>query len=225
MKNLSRSFKSITAASTKKYPVGPCVTRAQAHIGALMMKSKKEQISRRAQVVDLIKRQPGITSAEIADKLGLESSTKVSTSVWPAVRAGHVLVERINRNGQTMNAHYMSDDVPPDAVERIQQKIVDAKNVIPIAKSDDARTSVFDTKRLKTKSKSSVAKTAPAAAHTTTPIQKMGPTGFACAVTNDGSLVLMREGTIQFSLSSVEATTLQSYLVKRAAASLFANMA
>ncbi|MBR7981124.1 hypothetical protein [Burkholderia cenocepacia] len=190
-----------------------------------MMKSRKEQLSRRAQVVDLIKRQPGITSAEIADKLGLESSTKVSTSVWPAVRAGHVLVERINRNGQTMNAHYMADDVPPDAVERVQQKIVDAKNVIPIAKSDDARTSVFDTKRPKTKRRPRVAKPAPAAPHATKPIPKIGPAGFACAVTNDGSLVLMREGTIQFSLSSIEATTLQSYLVKRAAASLFASMA
>ncbi|MCA8086973.1 hypothetical protein [Burkholderia cenocepacia] len=193
-----------------------------------MMKSKKEQLSRRAQVVDLIRRQPGITSAEIAEKLALENSTKVSTSVWPEVRAGRVLVERINRNGQTMNAHYMSDDVPPDAVERIQQKIVDAKNVIPIAKSDDARTSVFDNKRPKTKHKSSTAKAAPAAhhatSHATTPVPTIGPAGFACAVTNDGSLVLMREGSIQFSLSSGEATTLQSYLVKRAAATLFASI-
>jgi hypothetical protein len=44
-------------------------------------------------------------------------------------------------------------------------------------------------------------------------------------VTNDGSLVLMREGQVQFSLSSTEATTLQSYLVKRAAASVFASIA
>ncbi|WP_175886044.1 hypothetical protein [Burkholderia sp. BCC0044] len=113
----------------------------------------------------------------------------------------------------------------PDAVERIQQKIVDAKNVIPIAKSDGARSSVFDTKQLKTKRKPRVAQRAPAAPHVTTPLPKIGPAGFACAVTNDGSLVLMREGTIQFSLSSIEATTLQSYLVKRAAASLFASMA
>ncbi|MBR7969071.1 hypothetical protein [Burkholderia cenocepacia] len=193
-----------------------------------MMKSKKEQISRRLQIVELIKRQPGITSAELARKLNLENSTKVSTAIWPSVKAGKVLVERIVRDGTTMNAHYLSDDVPPDAVERIQQKIVDAKNVIPIAKSDDARSSVFDTKRLKTKRKPRVAKRAPAAPHAaphaTTPIPKVGPAGFACAVTNDGSLVLMREGAIQFALSSLEATTLQSYLVKRAAASLFASM-
>ncbi|SDR02592.1 hypothetical protein SAMN05443026_2507 [Burkholderia orbicola] len=189
-----------------------------------MMKSKKEQLSRRMQAVEMIKRHPGITSAEIAEKLELENSTKVSGAVWPEVRAGRVLVERIVRNGTTMNAHYMADDVPPDAVERVQQKIVDVQNVIPIAKSDDARTSVFDTKRLKTKRKPGVAKPAPAAPHVTTPLPKIGPAGFACAVTNDGSLVLMREGTIQFSLSSVEATTLQSYLVKRAAASLFASM-
>ncbi len=190
-----------------------------------MMKSKKEQLSRRAKIVELIKSRPGITSAEIAEKLALENSTKVSTAIWQDVKAGRIMVERINRNGQTMNAHYSPDDVPPDAVERIQQKIVDAKNVVPIAKSDDTRISVFDTKRLKTKRKPSVAKTAPAALHATTPIQKIGPSGFACAVTNDGSLVLMREGAIQLSLSSVEATTLQSYLVKRAAASLFASMA
>nr|WP_175800268.1 hypothetical protein [Burkholderia anthina] len=193
------------------------------------MKSKKELLSRRAQVVQLIKHQPGITSAEIAEKLGLENSTKVSTSVWPEVRAGRVLVERINRNGQTMNAHYMSDDVPPDAVERIQQKIVDAKSVIPIAKSDDARTSVFDNKGLKAKRKPSGSQRTPATLPTTSkaavPASKIETAGFACAVTNDGSLVLMREGSIQFSLSSVEATTLQSYLVKRAAANLFASMA
>lgn len=194
-----------------------------------MMKSKKELLSRRLQAVEMIKRYPGITSAEIAEKLDLENSTKVSGAVWPEVRAGRVLVERIVRNGTTMNAHYMSDDVPPDAVERIQQKIVDAKNVIPIAKSDDARTSVFDTKQLKTKRKPRVAKPTLAAPHTTphatTPAPRIAPVGFACAVTNDGSLVLMREGTIQFSLSSIEATTLQSYLVKRAAASLFTSMA
>lgn len=193
------------------------------------MKSKKQQVTRRVQVVELIKRQPGITSAEIAEKIGLDNSTRVSSAVWPEVKAGRVLVERIVRNGTTMNAHYMSDDVPSDAVERIQQKIVDAKNVIPIAKSDDARTSVFDTKRLKTKRKPTVAKPAPSThhvtAHATTPAPKVGPAGFACAVTNDGSLVLMREGLIQFALSSVEASTLQNYLVKRAAASLFANMA
>lgn len=189
-----------------------------------MMKSKKELLSRRMQAVEMIKRHPGITSAEIAEKLELENSTKVSGAVWPEVRAGRVLVERIVRNGTTMNAHYMSDDVPADAVERIQQKIVDAKNVIPIAKSDEARTSVFDTKRLKTKRKPSTAKAASAAPHAAIPTPKIGPAGFACAVTNDGSLVLMREGAIQFSLSSIEATTLQSYLVKRAAASLFASM-
>lgn len=189
-----------------------------------MMKSKKEQSSRRLQIVELIKLHPGITSAEIARKLHLENSTKVSTAVWPSVKAGRVMVERIVRDGTTMNAHYLSEDVPPDAVERIHQKIVDAKNVIPIAKSDDARTSVFDTKRPKTKRKPSVAKPVQAPRHATTPAPKMGAAGFACAVTNDGSLVLMREGTIQFSLSSVEATTLQSYLVKRAAASIFASM-
>ncbi|WP_420956611.1 hypothetical protein ACNSZH_32680 [Burkholderia gladioli] len=194
-----------------------------------MMKSKKELLSRRLQAVEIIKRHPGITSAEIAEKLELENSTKVSGAVWPEVRAGRVLVERIIRNGTTMNAHYMSDDVPPDAVERIQQKIVDVKNVVPIAKSDDTRTSVFDNKPRKAKRQPSATKRLSAAqpivVNATPPTPKLGLSGFACAVTNDGSLVLMREGQVQFSLSSTEATTLQSYLVKRAAASVFASIA
>jgi len=47
---------------------------------------------------------------------------------------------------------------------------------------------------------------------------------FSCAVANDGSLVLMRGGRIEMSLSEVDAAALQSYLVKRAAANLFANI-
>ncbi|MGS1045082.1 hypothetical protein ACVCII_18575 [Burkholderia glumae] len=62
-----------------------------------MMKSKKEQLSRRAKIVELIKSRPGITSGEIAEKLALDNSTKVSTAIWPEVRAGRILVERINR--------------------------------------------------------------------------------------------------------------------------------
>ncbi|MGP3661478.1 hypothetical protein ACTU9R_31520 [Burkholderia gladioli] len=194
-----------------------------------MMKSKKEQLSRRAKIVELIKSRPGITSGEIAEKLALDNSTKVSTAIWPEVRAGRILVERINRHGQTMNAHYSPDAVPADAVERIQQKIVDAQNVIPIAKSDDARTSVFDNKPRKVPRRPNATKRAsavqPIVVSATTPTSKLGLSGFACAVTNDGSLVLMREGQVQFSLSSTEATTLQSYLVKRAAASVFASIA
>ncbi|MBY4768947.1 hypothetical protein [Burkholderia ambifaria] len=193
-----------------------------------MMKSKKEMISRAARIIELIKLQPGITSAEIAKKLNLEHSTKASTAIWPSVKAGRVLVERIVRNGTTMNAHYMSDDVPPDAVERIQQKIVDAKNVIPIAKSSDVRTSVFDNKQ------QSVSRPRPAKRSSPTSLaivaspetaSKVGVASFSCAVTNDGSLVLIREGQIQFSLTNDEATKLQSYLVKRAAANFFASMA
>ncbi len=191
-----------------------------------MMKSKRAQLSRRAKIVELIQREPGITSAEIAEKLGLESTAKVSTALWPDVKRGRVMVERINRNGQTMNAHYLPDQVPPDAVERIQQKLVDAKSVIPIAKPDDARTSVFDNRPRKAKPRQSVGKRASVVRPT--PIgdavaSMSSPVDFACAVTNDGSLVLMREGIIRFSLSCVEAATLQNYLIKRATANFFAN--
>ncbi|WP_323118873.1 winged helix-turn-helix domain-containing protein [Burkholderia alba] len=194
-----------------------------------MMKSKKEQLSRRAKVVELIKRQPGITSAEIAEKLGLDSSTKVSTSIWPEVKSGRVLVERISRNGKTMNSHYLPDQVPPDAVERVQQKIVDASSVIPIAKSSDTRSSVFDNKPRRTLRKLGATKHLPHGQPSTvsavTSSLQIGPVGFACAVTHDGRLVLIREGQIQFSLTDYEATMLQSYLVKRAAANFFVSMA
>ncbi|WP_124800768.1 hypothetical protein [Paraburkholderia phosphatilytica] len=114
----------------------------------------------------------------------------------------------------------MSDQVPPDAAERINQRIIDASEVIPAVKSADARNSVFDVPKQKRPRKSG-------SKHpTTTPTPAAGvPRVFSCAIANDGSLVLMRGGRIELSLSDTDAATLQSYLVKRATANLFASIA
>jgi 3,4-dihydroxy-2-butanone 4-phosphate synthase len=88
-----------------------------------------------------------------------------------------------------------------------------------MVKSADARNSVFDVPK-PTKQKSQ-----PKAEVTSSRQTTARSPGFACALTSDGSLVLIREGQIEFSLSGAEAATLQSYLVKRAAANLFASMA
>lgn len=195
-----------------------------------MAKTKKALLSRRVEIVELIRREPGITSAELATRLGLASSTTVSSAIWPSIKSNQILVERITKDGKAMNAHYHPDQVPPDAVERIKQKLVDASEVIPMAKASDARNSVFDVPGAKRRVKRHTPRkttgrpssdAAPAAAKPT----PVASRNFACAVTNDGTLVLMRAGEIQFSLSDIEAATLQSYLVKRAAASLFASMA
>lgn len=196
-----------------------------------MVLAKKQPGSRRQEVINLVKAHPGITSIEVATKLGLASSTRASTALWPAIKRGHIVAERIVVDGKTMNAHYHADQVPPDAVERIQQKLVDASEVIPMSKATGARTSVFDVPsqlrrvRQRPKKKNS----SPPATTSTPPlptiISPRAPSGFACAVTNDGTLVLMRAGEIKFLLTDIEAATLQSYLLKRAAASLITNMA
>ncbi|WP_408636871.1 hypothetical protein [Paraburkholderia sp. RL17-368-BIF-A] len=130
-----------------------------------------------------------------------------------------------------MNAHYHADQVPPDAVERIQQNLVDAREVIPMSKDAGVRSSVFDVpgqprrgRRPAGRNSSSGSTAVPTVPRPTITAQR-AENGFACAVTNDGTLVLMRAGEIQFSLSDVEAATLQRYLLKRVAANLFASMA
>lgn len=197
-----------------------------------MQRAKKQLQSRREEIIELVKAHPGITSAEIAIKLGLENSTKAATAAWPAIKRGQIVVERVSIGGQTKNAHYHPDQIPPDAVERIQQKLVDASEVIPISKAKGARNSVFDVPRKakprRTKNSASrkvQAAVPPASSTVVAQRPAFAPTGFACAITNDGSLVLMRKGQVEFALSDAEAATLQSYLVKRAAANLFASMA
>ncbi|WP_106306338.1 winged helix-turn-helix domain-containing protein [Paraburkholderia sp. BL18I3N2] len=194
-----------------------------------MANTKKAVLSKRSRLIELIKAKPGITSRELAEQVGFDSSSKVTTALWHRVRSGHIITERVPHNGFNVNAHYMADQIPPDAVERINQRLVDAADVIPAAKSPEARNSVFDVPSIKRSAKRPNKQPSPSRLHppmTPTSVSSRATSReFACAITNDGSLVLMRAGEIQFSLTDVEAATLQSYLVKRAAASLFANMA
>ncbi|MFX1766389.1 winged helix-turn-helix transcriptional regulator [Paraburkholderia sp. A1RI-2L] len=174
----------------------------------------KQLQTKRGALIELIRQNPGITSSELAERMGTDTS-KVTTSLWNYVRAGKIMTERVERDSRYVNAHYMADQAPPDAVERINQRIIDANEVIPSGRSHGTRNSVFDVPQ-------------PLAAKRSTASGSSKGVGasddFACAITNNGSLVLMRGGEIQFSLTEREAATLQAYLVKRAAASFFANM-
>jgi hypothetical protein len=186
----------------------------------IRMATKKQIVGKRGEMIELIRRHPGISSAELAQRVGISSASKVTTALWQYVRNGKLMTERAEIDGRWMNRHYMADQVPPDAAERINQKLVAAEDVIPMTKSVGARNSVFDVgETTKKKSGGTKVRKLP-----TSPTQPR-PSGFACAVTSDGSLVLIREGQIEISLSGAEAATLQAYLVKRAAASFFANMA
>lgn len=186
-----------------------------------MKKVTKQVQTKRAAMFEMIKQQPGITSGEIAERLGMRDKADVSNALWKAMRSGRIVAERVMHQGRHQNSYYMADDLPPDAAERIQQRTVEAKDALPLAKAPSARNSVFDIPGniapLKPEPRRTPAK-APA-------VSKKVDGSFACAVTSDGSLVLMREGQIEFSLSGPDAATLQSYLVKRAAANLFASMA
>lgn len=193
-----------------------------------MQKASKKLPSRRAEILALIKERPGITSGEIAEQLGISVVNKITTDMWPSIKSGRVLTQRVLRNGRHVNAYYMADQITADSVMTVNQRIVDASDVIPPALGRDVQTSVFGAHNVKPKRGKSRAKASRAAAPVEpTSVPASRPTsasGFACAIASDGTLVLIREGQIQFSLNDAEAAALQSYLMKRAAASLFANM-
>ncbi len=170
-------------------------------------------------MLELIKQHPGITSAEIAEKLGLKEPTEVSNALWKAIRSNRIVPERVLHNGRNQNAYYLFEQLPPDAAERIQQRTIEARDAPPITKAASARNSVFDIPGEAPRRKS-----APNPASASKSSNAGSDGGFSCAVANDGSLILMRGGQIELSLSGIEATTLQNYLVKRAAASFFASM-
>ncbi|SAL19295.1 hypothetical protein AWB71_00919 [Caballeronia peredens] len=194
------------------------------------MKSSKQAQSRKAAMVDLIKAEPGITSAEIATRLGLQSSKPVPSALWQDLRSGRILTERVVVNSRHVSAYYLPEQVDAETVERIRQSVVDAKNVVPIAKTATARSSVFDVAKPPAR-RSTGRRGKGTARHHSKPIVSAGnardtnvaPQDFACAVASDGRLMLIRGGKIELALSDVEAATLQQYLVKRAAASLIAS--
>lgn len=184
------------------------------------MAAKKQILSKRAEMIQLIKAHPGISSAELASRVGIVGASKVTTALWQYVRSKKIVTERAEIDGRWMNRHYMSDQVPPDAAERINQKIIDAGEAVPVPKSPEARNSVFDVPKA-ARSRKPVSKRAATTLTLTTDV----PRAFSCAIANDGSLVLMRGGRIEMSLPQADAAALQQYLVKRAAANFLASMA
>lgn len=195
-----------------------------------MKKAVKVLQTRRATITKAVAENPGITTAELAALIGVDSSKLVSNAVWVLLKSGKLFAEQIVRDGHHMNAYYIPDQVGADSVSRIRQKLVDAADVIPTPRSRSIANSVFDVPRAaKRRSKVRVHSSLPnqvsthPAVNSTQTLKPATPT-FACAVTNDGSLVLMREGHIEFFLSDIEAQALQRYLMKRAAANVFAEM-
>jgi hypothetical protein len=183
------------------------------------MATQKMMQSKRAEMIELIKAHPGISSAELASRVGINSASKVTTALWQYVRNGKIVTERAEIDGRWMNKHYMADQVPPDAAERITQRIVDASDAIPAVKSPQARNSVFD---VPSPHKQQRMTSQPQASSFQT-MRRMSTT-FACAVTGDGGLVILRDGAIETSLSEVETMKVQACLMKHAAARFFATM-
>ncbi len=184
------------------------------------MATKRQILSKRAEMIELIKMHPGISSAELAQRVGINGASKVTTALWQYVRNQKIVTERAEIEGRWMNRHYMADHVPPDAVERITQRIVDASDAVPAVKSPQARNSVFDVphaSKVKTNTR------APQSEKSVSVVRQASR--FACAITGDGGLVLMRDGAIESSLTEGETSQVQACLMKLAAAKLFATMA
>ncbi len=184
------------------------------------MATKKLIQGKRAEMIELIKAHPGISSAELASRVGINSASKVTTALWQYVRNEKIVTERAEIDGRWMNKHYMADQVPPDAAERITQRVIDASNAAPTIKSPQARNSVFDVPSPPKQQRASRQSQASA-------IEAMSRMSakFDCAITGNGGLVLLRDGAIEVSLSESETLKVQACLMKLAAAKFFATMA
>ncbi|MFM0049887.1 hypothetical protein [Caballeronia grimmiae] len=184
----------------------------------------------KAAMVELVKAEPGITSAEIASRLGLQSSKPVPSALSQDLRSGRIVTEHGVVNSRHVSALHLPEQVYAETVERIRQSVVDAENVVPIAKKATARSSVFDVSKALTR-RSTWRRGKRSAKHHAKPIVSAGnardihvaPQDFACVVASDGRLMLMRRGQNEPALSDVEAATLQRYVVQRAAVNLAAN--
>ncbi|WP_321844608.1 hypothetical protein [Paraburkholderia bannensis] len=202
-----------------------------------MARASKRRPSRRAEILAVIRERPGATSAQIAEHLGITDPGKVTTDMWPSIRSGRVLTERIAQGARHVNAYYLPDQINGDSVTRVNQRVVDASEVIAPALGVTAQTSVFGgpvKKARKTKARRKpVARRAespaiPAEAGKseqsaqTVPIHDTD--GFACALGGDGQLLLIRGGRILASLSEVEAMALQKLLIRQKLASVVAGM-
>ncbi|NIE87276.1 MULTISPECIES: hypothetical protein [unclassified Burkholderia] len=201
------------------------------------MSSKKLKVmqARRDAILAAVRQQPGVTTKELADIIGTHDVKPVSNAMWRLLRSGNILSEQVTRDGAHMNAYYLPEQIDGDSVERVNQKLVDASDVVPVKRAALPAGSVFELAR-KQKRKTnpptrSSGKPAPASANlpvdaapAPTPHPAIDP--FTCAIASDGSLVLMRAGRIELALSDADTAILQRYLVKRIAANtLLGDMA
>lgn len=195
-----------------------------------MKKAVKVLQNRRGAIMKAVADNPGVTTTELVSLVGVESTKLVSNAMWVLLKSGKLLAEQITREGRHMNAYYLPEQIGPDSVARVRQKLVDAADVIPAHRSGATPNSVFDLPRATRRRSKSRAR---AAASKLTPTQPTAIAvkavdvtagGFDCAVTNEGSLVLMRKGHIAFSLNHAEVSALESYLMKRAAGRVFAQI-
>lgn len=200
-----------------------------------MPRASKRRPSRRAEILALIRERPGATSAQIAEHLGIADAGKITTDMWPSIRSGRVLTERVVQSGRHVNAYYLPDQINGDSVTRINQRIVDAKDTIAPALGASVQASVFGTPIPKARKARARPKPATHRASDTekkvkaVEVGQIAPpgefAGFACALASDGRLLLIRDGRILVSLTDPEVTTLQSFLFGRKLANVLVGMA
>ncbi|MBN3854603.1 hypothetical protein G3N59_14550 [Paraburkholderia sp. Ac-20340] len=202
-----------------------------------MARASKRRPSRRAEILAVIRERPGATSAQIAEHLGIGDPGKVTTDMWPSIRSGRVLTERVMQDGRHVNAYYLPDQINGETVTRVNQRVVDANDVIAPALGVTAQTSVFGgpvkkARRTKVRRKPAAQRTAshdaPVVVGKSREVEQADATrdtdGFACALGGDGQLLLIRGGHILASLTEAEAVSLQKLLIRQKLASVFAEM-
>jgi hypothetical protein len=201
-----------------------------------MARAAKRRPSRRAEILEVIRQRPGATSAQIAEHLGMADPSRVTADMWPLIRSGGVLTERVLQGARHVNAYYLPDQINGDSVTRVNQRVVDASEVIAPALGVTAQTSVFGGSIKKASKKARRKPNVRRSANSAGPIEAAmsgepgqvaadaGAGRFTCALGGDGQLFLIRGGQILVSLTEAEATSLQKVLIRQKLAGFFAGM-
>jgi hypothetical protein len=194
-----------------------------------MARAAKRRPSRRAEILEVIRQRPGATSAQIAEHLGMADPSRVTADMWPLIRSGGVLTERVLQGARHVNAYYLPDQINGDSVTRVNQRVAPALGVT-------AQTSVFGGSIKKASKKARRKPNVRRSANSAGPIEAAmsgepgqvaadaGAGSFTCALGGDGQLFLIRGGQILVSLTEAEATSLQKVLIRQKLAGFFAGM-
>ncbi|NIE67039.1 hypothetical protein [Burkholderia sp. Ax-1719] len=161
---------------------------------------------------------------------------RVTADMWPLIRSGRVLTERVLQGARHVNAYYLPDQINGDSVTRVNQRVVDASEVIAPALGVTAQTSVFGGPVKKASKKARRKPVARRAANSVGPVEAVvsGETGqvaagagagsVTCALGDGGQLFLIRGGQILVSLTEAEAASLQKVLIRQKLVGFFAGM-